>query len=56
MRHKAKPIDENGERECSKCGETYPATAEFFYADKRRQCGLRSACKACVGEYPRSRK
>lgn len=29
---------------CTKCGETYPATAEFFYTNRK---SLRSDCKLC---------
>lgn len=34
-------------RPCSKCGNVYPMTTEFFYADKQKPNGLRPDCKAC---------
>lgn len=33
---------------CPKCNEEKPATAEFFYRDKRSGDGLGSWCKTCV--------
>ena len=40
---------------CTKCGKTYPATAEYFW---RRPsvcyCGLTPRCKACGAKYQRS--
>lgn len=32
---------------CTKCGETYPATVEYFYRDKTRSDGLFPHCKRC---------
>jgi hypothetical protein len=32
---------------CTKCGETYPATFEYFFREKRGKYGLRSKCRAC---------
>lgn len=32
---------------CSKCGETKPATTEYFARQKRSQDGLRPDCKTC---------
>lgn len=32
---------------CTKCGVEYPATKEFFHADKSRKYGLYSMCKKC---------
>lgn len=33
---------------CSKCGQDFPATTEYFYPEKRRGPGaLRSTCKTC---------
>ena len=32
---------------CTKCGESKPATAEFFYATKNNKAGVESACKVC---------
>jgi 5-methylcytosine-specific restriction endonuclease McrA len=32
---------------CAKCGETLPATADFFYRDNRRTDGLQGRCKDC---------
>lgn len=32
---------------CTKCGQTFPATAEYFSRDNSRKNGLRSHCKQC---------
>lgn len=32
---------------CSKCGEAYPATLEFFGKRTRNKSGLRAECKSC---------
>lgn len=32
---------------CTKCGEPFPATLEFFYKKKRGKYGLYSYCKKC---------
>src|SRR6266568_2844508 len=39
------------EKRCSKCGNVYPATAEFFSSDKQKKDGLHSHCKKCVQIY-----
>ncbi|MCC6615534.1 MAG: hypothetical protein IT320_18820 [Anaerolineae bacterium] len=42
------------EKRCTKCGETYPATAEYFNRDKRHRDGLHSWCKQCSREGSRA--
>lgn len=37
-------------KKCSKCGESKPATSEYFYIRKDAKCGLRSICKECSSE------
>ena len=32
---------------CDKCGETFPATENFFYSTKKVKGGLRNICKNC---------
>ena len=32
---------------CTKCGEEYPATPEYFYKEKMGVGGLRAECKKC---------
>lgn len=32
---------------CSKCGEKFPATKQYFYASKKSDDGLRPECKGC---------
>jgi len=32
---------------CSKCGDIYPATKEFFCKDASKKDGLRPECRAC---------
>lgn len=34
-------------RTCTKCGESFPATTEYFYAQKDAKGGLQSQCKLC---------
>ncbi|MEN6429762.1 MAG: HNH endonuclease [Coriobacteriales bacterium] len=34
-------------RTCTKCGETFPATTEYFYPHKYGKYGLKSQCKVC---------
>jgi len=34
-------------KKCTKCGESKPATLEYFHAYKRSSDGVRSACKDC---------
>ena len=36
---------------CTKCGVTFPATAEYWHRDKKGKHGLRSQCKECVAQY-----
>ena len=38
---------------CSNCGEDKPATLEFFYAARRRKCGLMGWCKVCFSRLKR---
>ena len=39
---------------CSMCGESFPATREFFGAQKRGKGGLKPACTNCCNEYNRA--
>jgi 5-methylcytosine-specific restriction endonuclease McrA len=34
-------------KRCTKCGQEFPRTREYFYADGRNLDGLFSSCKAC---------
>lgn len=36
-------------KRCTKCGNEYPATAEYFYRDNRAKDGLKFRCKKCKG-------
>jgi len=36
---------------CSKCGESKPATTEYFYRSRAGKFGLRGECKVCVQAY-----
>lgn len=40
---------------CTKCGETLPATNEYFYKDNRIKNRLQAWCKKCMGEYSKER-
>ena len=35
---------------CTKCGNEYPATAEYFKPDKKKRNGFFSWCRACCNE------
>ena len=37
-------------KRCTKCGETLPATTEYFYKHKNGKYGLESICKKCKSE------
>ena len=37
-------------KRCTKCGETLPATTEYFYKAKNGKYGLRGECKKCLIE------
>jgi 5-methylcytosine-specific restriction endonuclease McrA len=46
-------------KRCTCCGETYPATTEYFYKGKKKKDGtptLRSKCKECFSAYNQSDK
>ncbi len=43
-------------KKCTKCGETKPATVEYFRAEKRTIIGLQSKCLVCEREYNRERR
>lgn len=38
-------------KNCTKCGNIYPMTLEYFCAESRRKDGLRSICKECEFKY-----
>ena len=38
------------EKQCSKCGDYYPADNEFFYSNRTNSDGLDCYCKACRQE------
>ncbi len=35
-------------KECTKCGESYPATTEYFTSASRNKSGLHSWCRNCT--------
>jgi len=39
--------EENKLKKCSKCGEEFPATNEYFHNDKSRTDGLCYVCRKC---------
>lgn len=43
-------------RACTKCGETKPATTEYFRLEKRTKVGLQSKCLECEREANRDRR
>lgn len=41
-------VDILSQKTCSQCGNTFPATSEFFYPDPRiKKDGFKNPCKAC---------
>lgn len=49
-------VDSTTLRRCTKCGDEYPATAEYFYSHKKGKNGLSSACKDCMRSMSRKWK
>lgn len=43
------------QKRCSKCGQSKPATSEYFHRTERGLYGLKSICKTCQSEYSRNR-
>lgn len=41
------------ERDCTRCGESWPATTEFFSRSPHHSSGFHSWCKACQTERKR---
>jgi 5-methylcytosine-specific restriction endonuclease McrA len=42
-------------RRCTKCGNEFPATAEFFHKNPQQKSGLNPTCKACKNAFQRAR-
>jgi len=49
-------MNDEDEKRCRKCGESFPATPEFFYRQAREKDGLRAICKGCYSELPSVRR
>lgn len=41
---------EDDNRQCRRCGQTFPATSQFFYKHPSGKAGLNSRCKGCERE------
>ena len=50
MSYKTLEANEIHFKTCTKCGETLPATTEYFYKAKGGKYGLNSTCKKCKAE------
>ena len=50
MSYKTLEANEKHFKTCTKCGETLPATTEYFYKHNSCKYGLRSVCKKCIAE------
>lgn len=44
-------MDSIPQKQCSKCLNRYPATADYFYRDKHKKDGLKSVCISCKRAY-----
>lgn len=54
MSQRSKPVTTSSislTKICNKCQQEFPATTEYFYADKEGKYGLRGQCKSCRGAY-----
>ena len=43
-------------KRCSRCGNTFPQTREFFSPDNRKKDGLKYTCKSCEAVKPSTKK
>lgn len=50
------PHDTTPQKTCTKCGETKPATTEYFSRDKGKRDGFKNSCKACRHAYNAANK
>ena len=50
MSYKILESNEMHFKTCTKCGETLPATTEYFYKHKSCKYGLSGKCKKCIAE------
>jgi len=41
-------------KECTRCGEVYPATTEYFYVRNKSRDGLTPKCRACTRKVQRA--
>lgn len=48
-----KLMSDSTTKTCTKCGQTFPATTEYFNLMKNAQDGLQAWCKKCNREYQR---
>jgi hypothetical protein len=48
-------VPRNTTKRCSRCGQAFPATTEFFYRDNGPN-GLKSCCKHCIEAAKRARR
>jgi hypothetical protein len=46
----------NPEKRCTKCGDVFPTTPEFFQRDKHTRDGLRPDCKRCRTQWNAERR
>ena len=51
MSYKILEANEMHFKTCTKCGETLPATTEYFRKSKNGKYGLKGTCKKCIAEY-----
>ena len=48
-------MNDDNTKTCTKCGKTYPATAEYWRLAKNQKSGLRPSCKSCCRQYDQAR-
>ena len=56
MSYKILESNEMHFKTCTKCGETLPATTEYFHKQKNGKYGLKSKCKKCIAEYHKNNR
>lgn len=54
-RNMGKEVERMNYQTCTKCGETLPATPEYFHRAKSCKFGIKGSCKKCQSRISRTR-